>query len=173
MSLDNPNSSAKDFGFEGHYLLWPPHAGRQIPKEVTGSVRDDYRQAILVLSLSPAASAALSRRCLQTVLREKGGASQHDLSHQIEAVIPHLPSHIADNVDAIRAIGNFAAHPTKSTASGEIMDVEPGEAEWLLDVLDSLFDFYYIQPARAKMKRDAIDAKLAEAGKPPTKKAVP
>jgi hypothetical protein len=33
-------------------------------------------------------------------------------------------------LDAIRTIGNFAAHPIKSTSSGEIVDVEPGEAEW-------------------------------------------
>jgi len=48
--------------------------------------------------------------------------------------------------------------------------VEPGEAEWNLDVLESLFDFYYVQPARLQAKRAALDKKLAEAGKPPMKK---
>jgi hypothetical protein len=29
----------------------------------------------------------------------------------------------------VRTIGNFAAHPIKSTSTGTIVDVEPGEAE--------------------------------------------
>jgi hypothetical protein len=49
------------------------------------------------------------------------------------------------------------------------LPVELGEAEWNLDVLESLFDFYFVQPARAKAKRDALNKKLADAGKPPLK----
>jgi Domain of unknown function (DUF4145) len=75
-----------------------------------------------------------------------------------------LPSYLAESLDGVRNIGNFAAHPTKSKASGEIIDVEPGEAQWNLDVLESLFDFYFTQPAVLKEKRDALDAKLKEAG---------
>ena len=46
-------------------------------------------------------------------------------------------------VDAIRNIGNFAAHPLKDMTTGIIANVEPGEAEWSLDVLEALFDFVY------------------------------
>jgi hypothetical protein len=35
----------------------------------------------------------------------------------------------------------------KSTTTGVILDAEPGEAEWNLDILESLFDFYFVQPA--------------------------
>ena len=49
------------------------------------------------------------------------------------------------------------------------MPVEPGEAEWTLDVLDGLFDFYYVQPAVLAARKAALNAKLASAGKPPTK----
>ena len=47
--------------------------------------------------------------------------------------------------------------------------VEPGEAEWNLDVLEALFDFYYVQPAKHKKKKAALNKKLADAGKPPMK----
>jgi hypothetical protein len=57
----------------------------------------------------------------------------------------------------------------KSTASGEVVPVEPGEAEWNLDVLEALFDFYFVQPAWVKKKRDALNLKLQQAGKPPMK----
>lgn len=158
------------FVVDKEFIVWPLQSARPpVPKEVPAHIATDYNEAALVLSLSPKASAALSRRCLQTVLREAGNATQHDLSKQIDHVIPILPSYIAENVDAIRNIGNFAAHPLKDTASGQILDVEPGEAEWNLDVLDQLFDFYYVQPTLAKQKRDALNAKLALANKPPMK----
>jgi hypothetical protein len=80
-----------------------------------------------------------------------------------------LPSHLAEDIDAVRNIGNFAAHPMKSTTSGAILPVEPGEAEWTLDVLEGLFDVYFVQPARAKSKRDALNKKLIDAGKQPMK----
>ena len=80
-----------------------------------------------------------------------------------------LPSHLAKSVDAVRIIGNFAAHPIKSTSSGEIVPVELGEAEWNLDVVEALFDFYYVQPKLLEEKRDALSKKLIDAGKQPMK----
>jgi hypothetical protein len=151
-------------------LIWPLRIVRApVPAEVPEHIAADYNEAALVLAFSPKASAALSRRCLQAVLKEAGGFQQRDLSIQIDAALPTLPSYIATNVDAIRNIGNFAAHPMKHQASGELLDVEPGEAEWNLDVLDLLFDFYYVQPSIAQQKRDALNAKLAAARKPPMK----
>jgi hypothetical protein len=72
-------------------------------------------------------------------------------------------------IDAVRNTGNFAAHPNKSKSTGEIVPVEPQEAEWNLDVLEALFDFYYVQPAKVAERRAALDQKLADAGKPPMK----
>ncbi len=62
--------------------------------------------------------------------------------------------------------GNFAAHPMKSQLTGLILDVEPGEAEWTLDVLEELFDFYFVLPAVIQKKKDAFNKKLQDAGKP-------
>ncbi len=84
-----------------------------------------------------------------------------------------LPSDLAEDVDAIRNVGNFAAHPLKSTNTGLILDVEPGEAEWLLNVLEGLFDFYFVRPARRAEKIAALNQKLADAGKPPMKQGTP
>lgn len=140
-----------------------------IPREVPSHIAQDYREAVLVLPISPKASAALSRRCLQSVLREVGQTRAKDLADQIKEVLPHLPSRIADNLDVVRVIGNFAAHPLKSQATGIILDVEVGEADWNLDVLDTLFDYYYLRPELERKKREALNQKLKEAGKPPLK----
>jgi hypothetical protein len=141
------------------------------PIEVDEHISQDYNEACLVLSLSPKASAALSRRCLQNILREKAGVKPGNLIKEIEQVLadPKTPSYITESIDAVRNVGNFAAHPQKDQTSGEIIDVDPEEAEWLLDVLELLFDFYYVQPEIAKKKKAALDAKLALAGKPPMK----
>lgn len=150
-------------------LCWPRVASRNpVPSDVPKSIAADYEEAALVVSLSPKASAALSRRCLQSVLREQG-YHQKDLAQQIDAVLPNLPTHIRKIVDAVRNFGNFAAHPITDKNAGVVIDVEPGEAEWTLDVLDSLFDFFYVQPAEHQRRLDALNSKLKAAGKPPVK----
>lgn len=132
---------------------------------------NDYEEACRTLAVSPKASAALSRRCLQNILRDKAGVKKGDLSKEIQQVIDtgNLPSLLADSIDAIRNIGNFAAHPTKDKSTGEIVEVEPGEAEWLLDVLEDLMDFYFIQPQKAAERKAELNKKLEAVGKPPMK----
>ena len=105
------------------------------------------------------------------MLRDRAGSKASNLDNEIQQILDlkALPTHLADALDAVRVIGNFAAHPIKSKSSGEVVDVETGEAEWLLDTLEGLFDFYFVQPAQLQKKKDAINKKLAEAGKPPLK----
>lgn len=137
-----------------------------VPKDMAA----DYEEALLVLNDSPKASAALSRRCLQSILRDQGFSAK-SLAQEIKLAMDSksLPSHICDSLDAIRNIGNFAAHPMKDTNSGAVVPVEPGEAEWNLDVIESLFDFYYIQPAKTQIRKDVLNAKLKSIGKPEIK----
>ncbi len=137
------------------------------PIEVPKDIADDYVEACLVLTDSPKASAALSRRCLQNLLWEVVKVKQNNLAEEIQQVLKDgkLPSYIAEAIDAVRQIGNFAAHPMKSEKSGELLPVEPEEAEWNLDVLEALFDFYCVQPAIVQRKKEALNTKLQEAGK--------
>jgi uncharacterized protein DUF4145 len=153
-------------------LAHPRTASRPpCPREVPPVLAEEYREACLVLSDSAKASAALSRRCLQNLLREEAKVKPGNLADEIQEVIASgkLPSSLVESIDAIRNIGNFAAHPMKSEKSGEILPVEPGEAEWNLDVLESLFDFYFVQPEVIRKKREALNRKLQAAGKRPMK----
>ena len=142
-----------------------------VSEDVPDQFANNYKEACIVLSDSPKASAALSRRCLQNLLREKAGVKPGNLAHEIQQVLDsnQLPSWLSESIDVVRNTGNFAAHPMKSTNSGEILDVEPGEAEWNLDVLESLFDFYFVQPEILKKKQAELNKKLSDAGKPPMK----
>jgi hypothetical protein len=138
---------------------------------VTAEIAQDFTEASLVLGDSAKASAALARRCLQNVLREKAGVKPGDLSVEIQQVLDAktLPPYLADAIDAVRHVGNFAAHPMKSTSTGVIADVEPGEAEWLLDTLEALFDFYFVQPLTLQERRQRLNDKLKDLGKPALK----
>jgi len=159
-------------GWVLHSLVYPKGTSRKPPAlEVPSPFRDDYKEACLVIDDSPKASAALSRRCLQAILRVHAKTKSKDLAAQIDEVLTGnlLPSHLTRAIDAVRQLGNIAAHSTKSVSTGEIVDVEPEEAEWLLETLEGLFDFYFVQPAELQKKRDALDAKLAAAKKPPLK----
>jgi hypothetical protein len=74
---------------------------------------------------------------------------------------------LGQQLDAVSEIGNFAAHPAKSTTTGDIVDVEPGEAEWNLDVLDGLFEEWFVQPAILAARIAKMNAKLIDAEKRP------
>src|SRR5262249_45753452 len=134
------------------FMVWPKATARPVPPEVPEAFAREFQEAALVLADSPKASAALSRRGLQRLLRDVAKVKAGRLVDEIDEVMPNLPSYLADAVDEIRNIGNFAAHPTKSTNSKEILDVEPGEAEWSLDTLELLFDHYFVQPAKTAAK---------------------
>lgn len=152
---------------------------RKKPKTLSLDIPSDYRQeyeeAYAIINDSPKASAALSRRLLQKLLEDKGNVKKGDLSNQIQQVIDSKQLHTdtANCIDAVRNIGNFAAHPLKSQASGQIIDVEPGEADWNLETLELLFDHYFVKPAEIKRKQNALNQKLQSFGKPPMKTSGP
>jgi hypothetical protein len=102
-------------------LIYPAEGSRPCPPEVPTPLREYFQQAAMVLPISPMASAAMSRRCLQMLLRDYAGAAQHNLSAQIDAVLAEgkLPTATADQLHGVREVGNFAAHPMKDTNTGE------------------------------------------------------
>ena len=149
-----------------HARVWPRATARTpLAPEVPDDFSADYKEGCEVLEASPKAAAALARRCLQHLLRDHVKVKPQDLSKEIDELLESktLPSDLASNVDAIRHVGNFGAHPMKSTNSGEILDVEPEEASWMLTVLEELFDFFFVRTAKRQAQRDALNAKIAEA----------
>lgn len=156
-------------------LIEPANQTRgPISHDVPAALREDYAEACAVLATSPKASAALARRCLQALLRD-AGYNQRDLALQIDAVLNEsdvarmIPATLRMAVDAIRNFGNFSAHPVNDVSTLQIIEVEPEEAEWCLEVLEECFDHFYVRPARARERKAQLDEKLTRAGKPPSK----
>jgi hypothetical protein len=94
--------------------LWPPEKGTQlsIASDVPTSYAADLNESYAVLDVSAKASAALSRRLLQRMLHDRG-IKKRSLDAEIDELLKRkiLQSDVAADVDAIRTVGNFAAHP--------------------------------------------------------------
>ena len=155
-------------------VIYPRSARRKIEPAVPVDLRRDYHEACEVLPISAKASAALSRRVLQEMLREQG-YDQGKLIGQIKAVLAEQdPEKILSPtnrhvVDAIRNFGNFAAHVKRDVTSSEMIDVEPWEAEWCLEIIEGLFDEYYVKPDASEKKLQELNDKLAQAGERPAR----
>ena len=152
-------------------VLWP----RRIrPDKAPPDLDDDdakryYDEARKVIDDSPAAAAALSRRVLQHVLRSKmkirvkGGRLKDEIDQALKSNL--LTAATKDALDAVRQIGNWAAHPAEDMA-GYLIDVTGAEAGFTLDVLELLFQDLYVTPKRlAEMKTAVAERK---AGQSPT-----
>lgn len=145
-------------------FLYPKYPRRIIDAIVPENYRNLFDEAIAVLSASPKASAALSRRLLQQLLREEFKiqlGTNVNLDEEIREFykLTDVPSDLKAHVDEIRQIGNWAAHPIKYRSTGEIVDVEPQEAEWLLDILEDILDFRFVQPKLGRERQAKYDQK--------------
>jgi len=143
-------------------ILYPKIVTRKTYTDVPENLYTDYKESVAILKLSPKASAALSRRILQTILYEKFNIKKHNLEDEIKEFIKlnEVPSSLAETIDAIRTIGNFAAHPKKCIETQSVIDVEPDEAEWMIEIIEALFDFTFVQKAIAKKRQDNLNNKL-------------
>jgi len=141
-----------------------------IPPDTPEEIKKDYIEATMVLAFSPNASGALSRRCLQNILREKAaqeikGFKQGNLNNEIDQVINSktiLHTTLNEMLHRVRIVGNFAAHPNKSKLTGLIMPVDPDEAEFNLQVIDKLLFYYYVEVPSNQKILDDIDKKQQE-----------
>jgi hypothetical protein len=157
------------------FRVYPTNTFRRpTPREIPQEIKEDYEEACAVLPISSKASAALARRCLQAILRGQG-YSQRDLAQQIDALLNEqnpvkaIPTALRATVDVIRNFGNFSAHHINDQTTLQVIPVDLGEAEWCLDILDEMFDHYYVKPEQVKARKAELDAKLAAAGKPLSK----
>lgn len=118
---------------------------------------DLYQEAEQVNNISPRASATLSRYLLQMILHEELNIKKRNLEEEITELESqsHIPSTLVTFLQVMRRVANFAAHPKKSTNSAEIVEIEEGESAVMLELINELFDFVFVKPAKEKefMKR--------------------
>jgi hypothetical protein len=164
LSNDIPHEVSRE-----EWMVVPRRGTRPINPSGPPEYANDYQEAAAILNDSPKMSAALSRRILAELLKDFGGYDQYKLSSRIEAFTKDTsnPKGIRDNLDYLREIGDFGAHAQKDDVTGSIIEVEQAEAEWCLEIIDGLFDYYIVGPKRDEERRASFDEKVARANRKP------
>ena len=153
--------------------ILPKASSRPLPDYIPPAIRQDYEEACLIRELSPKASATLARRCLQGMIRDFCKISKkrlideiNELRKQVEdgAADRSISTESVDAIDAIRTLGNIGAHMEADI--NQIVDVDADEAQLLIELLESLFDEWYVErsarEARFKRIADLKKIKAAE-----------
>ena len=128
-----------------------PFKNWSLPDYIPKAIRDDYYEACAIRDLSPKASATITRRCLQGMIRDFCKISKRRLIDEIDELRARVeagkapPGVQADTVDAIndvRKIGNIGAHMEADI--DVIVDVDPNEAQTLIELVEALFSEWYV-----------------------------
>jgi hypothetical protein len=146
------------------WALIPPSAAKHFPEYVPQVIRDDYQEACLIRDLSPKASATLSRRCLQGILRDFWKVKPGRLIDEIEEVKDKIDPETWGAIEAVRKLGNIGAHMEKDI--DVIVDVDPEEAGLLIGLVETLLKEWYVAREDRRVRMAAVIA-AAEAKKKP------
>lgn len=112
------------------------------PDYIPKNIISDYEEACAIIHISPKASATLSRRCLQGMIRDFWGIKENRLIDEICALKDIISPLQWKAVDALRSLGNIAAHMEKDVNC--IVDIDDEEAEKLIKLIEFLINQWYI-----------------------------
>lgn len=124
------------------YHISPFSSAIKFPEYIPLPIRSDYEEACAIVNLSPKASATLSRRCLQGMIRDFWGIKKNRLIDEIDALQDKIPVTQWNAIHALRQLGNIGAHMEKDVNT--IIDIEPDEAKQLLKLIELLLEKWYI-----------------------------
>ncbi len=153
------------------WQLVPEANAKPFPELIPQQLRSDYHESCLIKDKSPKASATLSRRCLQGIIRDFWGISRKTLFEEIAELEDKVDATTWNAIDSVRKVGNIGAHMESDV--NLIIDVEPDEASLLIWLIETLFEEWYIErfnreqkmqriSAIAQKKKDELEAKKNE-----------
>ncbi|MBI4708356.1 MAG: DUF4145 domain-containing protein [Candidatus Omnitrophica bacterium] len=151
------------------WALIPPSRAKAFPDYIPKSILDDYNEACLISDLSPKASATLSRRCLQGILRDFWKVKPGRLVDEVEQIKDKTDPLTWDAIDSVRKVGNIGAHMEKDI--NLIVDVDPNEAQMLIGLIEIVLKDWYV--AREERKNRLLNIKSIADVKDSMKKGKP
>ena len=137
------------------WSLVPESEAKPFPNYIPVQLRNDYAEACLIKIKSPNASATLSRRCLQGLIRDFWGITRCRLVDEISELETKVDPGTWAAIDSVRHVGNIGAHMEKDVSL--IIDVDHDEAGMLIWLVETLFEEWYI----ARHDRDEKMTNLA------------
>jgi len=139
-----------------NWRLIPDSTAKVYPSYIPKPLLDDYREACQIRDLSPKASATLSRRCLQGMIRDFWGVSKQRLVDEIDAIQDKLDVGVWEAIDAVRRVGNIGAHMEQDISF--IIDVEPDEAQLLIGLVETLVEEWYVARHERQERMEKVKA---------------
>ncbi len=134
--------------------LIPSSGAKAFPNYIPKQILNDYTEACQIVNLSPKASATLARRCIQGMIRDFYNIKKGRLVDEIEAIQEKVDPITWEAIDAVRKIGNIGAHMEKDIDL--IIDVEPNEAELLINLIETLLQDWYIAKNERQKRLESI-----------------
>lgn len=134
--------------------LIPESKAKSFPNYIPKPILDDYNEACLIKDLSPRASATLSRRCLQGIIRDFWQVKPGRLAGEIEQIKDKVEDLTWEAIDGVRSVGNIGAHMEEDI--NVIVDVEPREAQLLVELIEILLKDWYVAREQKKLHLEAI-----------------
>lgn len=116
----------------------------QLPPEVPPAYSEQFYEACSVLRYSPRASAALSRICLQNLLRQIAGVQPGKLKDELQQILESgkLSSTIIQDINALYSISSFLNSDNQDCSI--IHPADLAEANLYIKVLNQLFKYYFL-----------------------------
>lgn len=143
-----------------NWSLIPESKAKSFPDYIPKPILDDYREACLIRDLSPRASATLSRRCLQGIIRDFWQVKPGRLAVEIEQIKDKVDVDTWKAIDGVRSVGNIGAHMEEDI--NVIVDVEPHEAQLLVELIEILLKDWYVTREQKRVHLEAIVKLSAE-----------
>ena len=134
----------------------------RLSDDVPASLAADYHTAAQIIFYSSEASAALGRRLLHRFLGEYLGAQQVELGPRVRGVLTaaEVPPYLKQALRTLLHVAKLDDGSRKSLEPEALTPAEPGEADWLLDALQALFEHYFVQPARMQRKLSLLEEQV-------------
>jgi hypothetical protein len=151
------------------WLARPRYPGPYVDPAIPEPYRTSYLEAAAILDISPRMSGVLSRRILADLLEEFARLEDYSLEKRIGKFAEDdlsLPPLFRGNLHHFREIASFGTQIQKDDQA-QIVDVDKEEAEWTLDLLDRLFDYFILTPQRDREMRSRLDAKIKRVDRNP------
>ena len=136
--------------------LIPGSKGKSFPSYIPKPILDDYGEACMIRDLSPKASATLSRRCLQGMIRDfwQGKVKLGKLGKEIEQLEGLVDDNMWEAIDGVRRVGNIGAHMEEDI--NVVVDVAPKEAQLLVELIEILLKDWYVAREQKRLSMEKI-----------------
>lgn len=147
-------------------------AALSLPAEVPERIREAYEQAAFLLQHSPRASGALSRYCLQQLVRhywELSADEKGPLSSELDRISDRLFPETQASIDCVR---QFSSIESQLSQHRDVMvDTTVEEAKILIVLVKVLAQEWYVERSNRQKHYDTIRTMAAGTKRKPAKQS--